>query len=83
MVRTQIQLTEAQAARLRRLSERTNRSMADLIRECLDRLLIDDHGQARTERMQRAARAFGKFRSGRGDLSHRHDDHFADAAAKR
>lgn len=83
MVRTQIQLTEDQAARLRRLAERSRRSMADLIRESLDRLLTEEPMETRTHRMQQAARVFGKFRSGTGDLSRRHDQQFADAAAKR
>jgi Arc/MetJ-type ribon-helix-helix transcriptional regulator len=83
VVRTQIQLTEAQAAGLRRLAERSQRSMADLIRESLDRLLVEADGQTRRDRMLHATQAFGKFRSGTGDLSRRHDDHFADAAAKR
>ena len=83
MVRTQIQLTKEQAAKLRRLAERSQRSMADLIRESLDRLLVEEDGQTRKDRMLRATRVFGKFRSGTGDLSRRHDDHFAAAAAKR
>jgi Arc/MetJ-type ribon-helix-helix transcriptional regulator len=83
VVRTQIQLTQVQAAKLKHLASSSGRSMADLVRESVERLLQDQAGLSRRERMQRATRAFGTFRSGTGDLSTRHDDHFADAAAKR
>lgn len=83
MVRTQIQLTEEQADQLRRLSAQQQRSMADLIREALDDLLRRQDSSARQDRMRRATRAFGQFRSATGDLSRQHDAHFADAVAKR
>jgi hypothetical protein len=83
VVRTQIQLTEEQAEQLRRLSAQQQRSMADLIREALDALITRQDSRARQDRMRRAARAFGRFRSRTGDLSRRHDAHFADAAATR
>ena len=57
--------------------------MADLVRESVERLLQDQSGLSRTERMHRAARVFGTFTSGTSDLSSRHDDHFADAADER
>ncbi len=84
MVRTQIQLTEEQAERLKRLAGERRRSMADLIREAVDDLLEDQsRGATRRERLERAARSFGRFRSGTGDLADRHDVHFADAAVRR
>ncbi len=83
MVRTQIQLTEEQAARLKRLAAARGRSMADLVREGVDRLLRDEAGTSRADRMRQVARVFGRFRSGAGDLSRRHDAHFADAARGR
>ena len=83
MVRTQVQLTEGQAEQLKRLAAEQQRSMADLIRQALDDLLMRQDGSARQDRMRRATRAFGRFRSATGDLSRRHDAHFADAVAKR
>ena len=80
MVRTQIQLTQDQAAKLKHLASTSGRSMADLVREGVERLLHDQLGHTRSERMLRAARVFGTFTSGTRDLSSRHDDHFADAA---
>ena len=83
MGRTQIQLTKNQAAQLKRLASASGRSMADLVREGVERLLRDQAGLSRTEQMQRAARVFGTFTSGTRNLSIAHDDHFADAAAER
>ena len=57
--------------------------MADLVREGVDRLLRDQPGHSRSERMLRAARTFGTFTSGTRDLSSRHDDHFAESAVNR
>jgi hypothetical protein len=80
MIRTQIQLTQNQTTQLKRLASASGRSMADLVREGVDRLLQDQTGMSRTELMHRATRVFGKFTSGTHDLSSRHDEHFADAA---
>ena len=78
MVRTQIQLTETQARRLKRLAAAQGRSMADLIRSSVDALL--SHPEANTDevRRTRALGAAGRFRSGLGDLSTHHDRHLAD-----
>jgi len=83
VVRTQIQLTEEQASKLRRLAAAQGRSMADLIREGVDHLLHEGTEQNRKDRMRQAATIFGKFRSGAGDLSRRHDEHFAAAVNRR
>ena len=83
MVRTQIQLTPDQATQLKRLASASGRSMADLVREGVERLLRDHAVMSRTERMQRAAHVFGTFTSGARDLSSSHDDHFADTVVAR
>jgi len=83
MIRTQIQLTEQQAAELKRLAAARGQSMAQLVRTGVDRLLREESGASRGDRMRRAAAAFGTFRSGRRDLSSRHDEHFADAVTHR
>jgi predicted DNA-binding protein len=83
VVRTQIQLTQAQATQLKRLASTSGRSMADLVREGVERLLHDQTGLSRSEQMARAARAFGTFASGTRDLSSRHDDDFADSVDPR
>ena len=70
MVRTQIQLTEAQARELRRLSETKGVSVASLIRELVDNTLM----APREARFARAMAAAGKFSSGeRNNVSEEHD----------
>jgi hypothetical protein len=83
MVRTQIQLTDAQAKRLKKLAAEQGRSMADLVRDGVDLVLGREQREGRAARMQRASKVFGKFRSKTGDLSRRHDEHFADASDSR
>jgi Arc/MetJ-type ribon-helix-helix transcriptional regulator len=80
VIRTQVQLTDKQAAELKQLSATRGRSMSALVRDGVDQLLRSGEPASRAERMRQAASAFGKFRSGRPDLAERHDDHFADAA---
>jgi Arc/MetJ-type ribon-helix-helix transcriptional regulator len=81
MIRTQIQLTEEQAEQLKREAAARRTSVAELVRVGIDRLLQDSGAASRRERMLRAARLFGAFRSGHADLSRQHDDHFADAVS--
>lgn len=77
MVRTQIQLTEEQAAALRMLSERQDVSMAELVRRAVDQLLRAS-GRASESEQQRAALAFiGQFPDPAVDLSIRHDQYLA------
>lgn len=83
VIRTQVQLSEHQARTLKKLASTTGRSMADLVREGVDLLLDQQTHGSRREKMARAARAFGQFRSGTRSLSRRHDEHFADAIARR
>ena len=78
MVRTQIQLTEAQAEALRRLSSDQGVSLAELIRRAVDHLIGQNPGQAEQARA-RAVAAVGRFESGLHDVSRRHDEHLAEA----
>jgi len=76
MIRTQISMTEEQAAALRRLSTVRHRSQAALLREALDELLEAD---GRLERVERARRAIGAFHSGAANTSEDHDTVLDDA----
>ena len=75
MVRTQIQLTEEQARRLKATAAERGSSIAEVIREALDSHLA----QAPIGARQRAIAAIGGFRSGQHDVSVRHDDHLGEA----
>jgi hypothetical protein len=82
MVRTQVQLTEAQLKALRQASAATGRSVADLIREGVDQYLAGRTDVGREERVERAIRVSGKFSSGLTDVSANHDRHLAEALGK-
>lgn len=74
MVRTQIQLTDAQARRLRREARRQGVSLAELVRRCVDRGLAGDT-QDRAALYARAAALVGRFADKKGarDLAREHD----------
>ncbi|MGH9253179.1 MAG: CopG family transcriptional regulator [Vicinamibacterales bacterium] len=78
MVRTQIQLTERQARRLKQLAAARGRSMADLIRRSVDALLAQADTHLDEVKRARALRGAGRFRSGVRDLSSQHDRHLSD-----
>jgi len=79
MVRTQIQLTESQAALLKRMAVRQHVSMAELIRKAIDAIADTDDLNDLEERREAALGAAGKFKSGRRDLSENHDKYLAEA----
>ncbi len=82
MRRMQIQLTEEQLERLRDLADAHGRSMADVIRESVDRYVRSERPLHREEFKQRALAAVGKFRSNRRDISANHDRYLAAAFRK-
>jgi hypothetical protein len=79
MVRTQIQLTERQTQRLKALAKERGVSMAELIRQSVDKLLDSREMLDWEERKRRAIAAAGKFRSGLPDLATNHDRYLAEA----
>lgn len=78
MQRTQIQLTEEQSQALKTLAAERRTSVAELIRQATEDLLRQSANLSRAEMKRRALAAAGRFRSGRKDLSARHDDHLAE-----
>ena len=80
MIRTQIQLTAAQAAYLKQQAGAQGVSMADLIRTSVTALMQAPHRVPAAEVLRRARAAAGMVHSGRHDLSARHDDAFAEAS---
>lgn len=73
MQRLQVQLTDVQLARLRRVAAERGVSIAALIRESVEAHLERPGADAR----RRAVDSLGGFRSGRGDVADRHDDYLA------
>jgi len=80
MVRMQIQFTEAGAEALRREAGQRHVSMSAVVREAVDDRLSHGHlTPSRDELLRRSLAAMGRFRSGTGDVSARHDEYFADS----
>ena len=79
MVRTQIQLSEDQAAELRRLAAEHRVSMAELVRRGVETYLSREATQGPRASRERAAAVAGRFGSGRGDLAENHDQPLAEA----
>jgi ribbon-helix-helix CopG family protein len=77
MVRTQIQLTEQQAAALKSLAAERGVSMAALIRDAVEVVVAE--GTDRERRRQRALAVVGKFRDARTDVAAGHDRYLEDA----
>ena len=81
MVRTQIQLTEIQAQKLKIESSVRGESIAELIRRSVDLFLENTKDQKKemTATRQRAKLAVGQFHSGVPDLGRHHDHYLVDA----
>jgi Ribbon-helix-helix protein, copG family len=74
MVRTQVQLTDQQARRLRAQARERGLSLAEVIRRCVDKGLSEEMPD-RAARYARAAHVVGRFHDRRGarDVSSKHD----------
>ena len=80
MIRTQIQLTEKQARMVKQIAAERQVSMAEVIRESLDRSLGSfQPTPTHEDRVRRAIEAAGRFRSGSADGSEDHDRHLVEA----
>ncbi len=79
MIRTQVQLTEAQMQALKHLSAETGKSAAELIRNGIDQYLAGRRTPAPEDRIERAMRVAGGFASGGSDGSSKHDRYLAEA----
>ena len=73
MVRTQISLTDEQMRRLRAEARQRKVPIAAVVREAVDRVVPADPGDRRAL-FERALSAVGRFNSGKGDVSARHDE---------
>jgi len=80
MIRTQIQLTDELAAHIKEAAAREHVSMAEMIRRAVAGFLRTTAPAGSADRYARALAAAGRFRSGRRDLSVRHDAEFAETS---
>ena len=83
MVRTQIQLTEAQVSALQAMAASRRMSMAKLIRSAVDSLVQREGRVCREAAVARAKSLAGRFSSGSKDLSRNHDRYLAEAYGER
>ncbi len=79
MVRTQIQLSEEQARRLREVSRQDGMSMSDVVRLALEAWFLQRRKPSRRELMERAKAAFGIIKDGPPDLAANHDEYLTEA----
>jgi hypothetical protein len=80
LIRTQIQFSPEQLARVRDLAGAAGVSVAEVVRRSVD-FYVENHAATRGEQATRlqAAEVAGRYRSGRDDGSFGHDDALADA----
>ena len=78
MIRTQIQLTEEQARRLKALSASGDQSMAALIRAAIDQFLLTARPD-RAARYQQALSLAGKYEADQADIAVAHDRYLGEA----
>lgn len=77
MIRTQIQLREDQSKRLQQLAAELGCSVAELIRQSVDRLLDSQAVPAQQASRLSALKVIGWGASGLKDVSARHDEYLA------
>jgi hypothetical protein len=73
MIRTQIQLTEEQASKVKKMATSKGVPMAEVIRDAVEGLIRSDAQTVSKQRRKRALEIVGKFRSGKKDVSEKHD----------
>ena len=77
MVRMQVQFTEEQSQRLRRVAQSKGVSVAAIVRDAVDAALTGRDEQR--EAWERALAVMGTFSSGGGSVADDHDEWFAEA----
>jgi hypothetical protein len=82
MVRTQIQLTDEQARAIKRIAAAKGVSIAEVIRRAVEGAIKSSTRADMEERQKRALEIVGKFRSGKHDVSKKHDAYLAEVYRK-
>lgn len=80
--RTQVQLTEDQAERLLEVARARGESVAEVIREAIDRLLSVRPTMTRAECLERAASVIGKYSGDGSPVSEDHDRYLDEAYSR-
>jgi hypothetical protein len=78
MVRTQIQLTEAQAKFLHDLASREGVSIAELIRQSVDYFIQNQFQSNQYQLIENAKEAAGKYHAEVKDLAQNHDQYLVE-----
>jgi hypothetical protein len=81
VIRTQIQITELQAAQLKQLAEHEEVSLAELIRRAIDQLLAATNFVPDAEQRRLALAFLGQFPDEAADVSENHDRYLAEIYA--
>jgi hypothetical protein len=76
MIRTQVQLTREQADALRKLASQRGVSLAELVRQGVERVLAESE---EAERWRRASELVGRYGDEATDLSVNHDRYLEEA----
>ncbi len=79
MIRTQIQLTEAQSKNLKTLSQKRGISVAGLIRQSIDVYIQTAAEPSLEEKRRRALSVIGIVASGKTDLGANHNHYLLEA----
>ena len=82
MIRTQIQLTEEQAKKIKKIAVSRCVPMAEVIRDAVEGTIRSSADVISEERRKRALEIVGKFRSGKKNVSRKHDSYLAEAWRK-
>jgi hypothetical protein len=78
MIRTQIQLTEDQAQKLKELSRSSDQSVASLIRYAIDRFLSTGKPN-RAMQYRQALELAGKYQTPQSDIAVNHDRYLGES----
>ena len=79
MVRTQIQLTETQVKTIKKVALEKGTSVAEVIRCAVENMVQSSPKVSTQERIRRAVEIAGKFRSGKRNVSRKHDEYLTEA----
>lgn len=82
MVRTQVQLTQAQVRKIKKAAMDQGTAAAEIIRRAVENMVQSSPKMTLQERFRRAMEIVGKFRSGKKNISRNHDKYLAEAYEK-